>query len=96
MKIAVNVSAISYNNDLDFKEFESLGDVKFFGELTREELFELCADREALIVNKVEVDEALLCACPGLKYVGTFATGYNVVDIAVSYTHLTLPTTSRV
>ena len=48
MKIAVNVSAISYNNDLDFKEFESLGDVKFFGELTREELFELCADREAL------------------------------------------------
>lgn len=87
MKIAVNVSAISYNNDLDFKEFESLGDVKFFGELTRDELFELCADREALIVNKVEVDEALLCACPDLKYVGTFATGYNVVDIEACRRH---------
>ena len=29
----------------------------------------------------MEVDEALLEACPKIKYVGTFATGYNVVDI---------------
>lgn len=66
---------------MDFSEFEGLGDVKFFGEIPRKELFSLCADREALIVNKVEVDEALLAACPELKYVGTFATGYNVVNI---------------
>ena len=66
---------------MDFSEFSGLGEVKFFGEIPREELFDLCADRDALIVNKVEVDEALLAACPNLKYVGTFATGYNVVDI---------------
>lgn len=87
MKIAVNISAISYDADLDFSEFESLGEVKFFGELSREELFALCADREALIVNKVEVDEALLCACPHIKYVGTFATGYNVVDMEACKRH---------
>lgn len=87
MKIAVNISAISYNGDLSFEEFEKLGDVKFFGELTRKELFALCKDREALIVNKVEVDEALLSACPDLKYVGTFATGYNVVDIEACRKH---------
>lgn len=81
MKIAINISAISYESDMDFSEFEGLGDVKFFGEIPRKELFALCADREALIVNKVEVDEALLAACPELKYVGTFATGYNVVNI---------------
>ena len=81
MKIAINISAISYESDMDFSEFEGLGDVKFFGEIPRKELFSLCADREALIVNKVEVDEALLAACPELKYVGTFATGYNVVNI---------------
>ena len=75
MKIAINISAISYESDMDFSEFEGLGDVKFFGEIPRKELFALCADREALIVNKVEVDEALLAACPELKYVGTFATG---------------------
>ncbi len=81
MKIAINTSAISYNGDMDFAEFERLGEIKYFGEIPREELFALCADCNALIVNKVEVDEALLAACPDLKYVGTFATGYNVVDI---------------
>ena len=67
MKIAINISAVSYNGDMDFSEFEKLGDVKYFGEISREELFALCADRDALIVNKVEVDEALLAACPNLK-----------------------------
>ncbi len=80
MKIAINTSAVT-NGDLDFALFEKLGECKFFGEITREELFALCADVEALIVNKVEVDAALLDACPKIKYVGTFATGYNVVDI---------------
>ena len=80
MKIAVNTSAIS-DNDLDLSVFETLGECKFFGEVSRKELFEICSDVEALIVNKVEVDEELLAACPRIKYVGTFATGYNVVDI---------------
>lgn len=81
MKIAINTSAISFTDDLDFSEFEKLGDVRYFGELERSQLFEFCKDVDALIVNKVIVDEALLSACPNIKYVGTFATGYNVVDI---------------
>ena len=87
MKIAINISAVSYNGDMDFSEFEKLGEVKYFGEIPRKELFALCADCNALIVNKVEVDEALLNACPDLKYVGTFATGYNVVDIEACRRH---------
>lgn len=81
MKILINTSAMSYNCDVDFSEFESLGEVQYFGDIPREELFSLCTDVDALIVNKVEVDEALLAVSPNLKYVGTFATGYNVVDI---------------
>ncbi len=80
MKIAVNTSGMT-NGDLDFSELEKLGEIKFFGEISREELFALASDCDALIVNKVEVDEALLSHCPKLGYVGTFATGYNVVDI---------------
>lgn len=87
MKIVVNTSAISFSDDLDFSELESLGDIKYFGEIPREELFALCADADALIVNKVEVDEALLAASPKLKYVGTFATGYNVIDIEACRRH---------
>lgn len=79
MKIAINTSGLG--EDTDLSEFEKLGKIVCFGEVERGELFRLASDCDALIVNKVEIDEALLAACPELKYVGTFATGYNVVDI---------------
>lgn len=81
MKIAINTAAMTAG-DLDFSVFESMGRTVCFGDVTREELFGLARDCDALIVNKIEVDEELLNACPKLKYVGTFATGYNVVDTA--------------
>lgn len=86
MKIAVNISALA-DDDMDLSAFENLGEVVKFGELSREQLFALCADAEALVVNKVEVDEQLLERCPKIKYVGTFATGYNVVDINACRKH---------
>lgn len=81
MKIAINTSALS-NGDINLSEFEKLGETVYFGEVERSELYRLAADCDAIIVNKVEVNEELLHACPKIKYVGTFATGYNVVDIA--------------
>ena len=81
MKVAINTSGLG-NDGIDYSGFEKLGEVVYFGEVERGELFRLVKDCDALIVNKVEVDEKLLAACPKLKYVGTFATGYNVVDVA--------------
>lgn len=81
MKIAINTSAVTCG-DIDFSPFEALGEVKFFGELTKEQQKKLISDCEALIINKVIVDEELLAACPKLRYVGIFATGYNNVDLA--------------
>lgn len=80
MKIAVNTSAVTIG-DIDFSEFEALGEVKYFGELPKSEIIKLAHDCEVLIVNKVEVDEELLASCPKLKYVGVFATGYNCIDL---------------
>lgn len=80
MKIALNTSGLGENADLS--EFEKLGEIICFEEVEREELFRIVSDCDALLVNKVVVDEALLAACPKLKYVGVFATGYNVVDTA--------------
>lgn len=79
MKIAINTSGLG--KDIDLSEFEKMGEAIYFEEVEREELFRLASDCDALIINKVVVDEALLAACPKLKYVGIFATGYNVVDI---------------
>lgn len=80
MKIAINTSGLG--ESIDLSEFENFGESVYFEEIAREELFRIAADCDGIIINKVVVDEALLDACPKLKYVGVFATGYNVVDIA--------------
>lgn len=81
MKILINTSGLT-NGDIDFSEFEKIGEVTYFEEVEREKLYSLAADCDALIVNKVVVDERLLNASKNLKYVGVFATGYNLIDLA--------------
>lgn len=80
MKIAVNTSALDVG-DLDLSIFKELGEVVCFGEVSRQELYSLASDCDAIVVNKVEVNGEFFDACPKIRYVGTFATGYNVVDI---------------
>ncbi len=86
MKIAINNSALDYG-DVEFSAFERLGEVKYFGELSAGELYATAADCDALIINKIAVDENLLTACPNIKYVGLFSTGYNLIDLAACKKH---------
>lgn len=79
MKIAVNTS-ISIG-DLDFSELEKLGEVVYFKDPTKEELISAAADCDAIMINKENITEETLAACPKIKYIGVFATGYNVVDL---------------
>ncbi len=79
MKIALNTSCVSVGG-MDYSGFESLGEVVYFGEVSKESLFALAADCDAIIVNKTVIDEEFLNACPKIKYVGVFATGYNLID----------------
>ena len=36
---------------------------------------------EAVLINKCVMSREVLSACPGLRYIGVQATGYNVVDL---------------
>lgn len=79
MIIAANTVALC--DDLDLSPLEALGECRYFGELSREELYKVCRDADALLINKIYVDEELLDACPNIKYIGTFATGYDIIDL---------------
>ncbi len=81
MKVALDISAVTCG-DIDFSSFEELGEVVLFDEPSREELYALTADADAIIVNKVPVDRDLLAHAGKLVYVGLFATGYNNIDLA--------------
>ena len=79
--VSVDTCTVSCG-DIDFSRIEALGEVKFYDVLTPDELASAATDADALLVNKAEVTRGLLEKCPRLKYVGTYSTGYNNIDLA--------------
>lgn len=61
--------------------------VRQYGELTVYDRTDDCdvvsriGDAQAVIANKTVIDRAVMDACPGLRYIGLTATGYNIIDI---------------
>ena len=44
------------------------------------EIIRRIGEADVVITNKVPISDAVIDACPGLKYIAVTATGYNVVD----------------
>ncbi len=79
--VSVDLCTLSAG-DIDFAPLEKLGQVTYYDVLVPGALARAAADSEVLLVNKARVDAALISACPKLKYVGTYSTGYNNIDLA--------------
>ena len=85
MKIVVLDGYTAVQNDLSWKEMESLGDVTVYDRTRPEETVDRCAGAEAVLTNKVIMSEDVINHLPSLKYIGVLATGYNVVDIEAAH-----------
>ena len=42
------------------------------------------AGADYALTNKTPITAATIAACPGLKYIGVLATGYNIVDTSAA------------
>ena len=69
---------------LSWDELKSLGEVVVYDRTDSNDIIARAADADAVLVNKVVLDEKTLKSLPKLKYVGVLATGYNVVDVAAA------------
>lgn len=78
--VSVDFCTVS-NGDIDCSALTALGDIAFYDVLTPEELKETARDADCLLVNKADVTRGLVEACPKLRYVGTYSTGFNNVDV---------------
>ena len=85
MKIVVLDGYTAVQNDLSWKEIETLGDVTVYDRTRSEETVDRCAGAEAVLTNKVIMSEDVINHLPSLKYIGVLATGYNVVDIEAAH-----------
>ncbi len=71
--------------DITFEPIESLGNVTFYEDTPKELVYERSKDADAIIINRIVVTRELLLSLPKLKYIGLFATGFNLVDTKAAH-----------
>ncbi|MFT4104179.1 MAG: D-2-hydroxyacid dehydrogenase [Lacrimispora sp.] len=81
MKIVVLDGYTENPGDLSWNGMEQFGEVTVYDRTPEERVIERIGDAEAVYTNKTPLSKSTLEACPGIKYIGVLATGYNVVDI---------------
>lgn len=80
LNIAVLDRCTVTRGDLSFAPIEALGKVTYYDVLPPHEIAAAIGDCHAVIVNKANITAAVMDACPNLRMIGLFATGYNNID----------------
>ena len=87
MRIVVTDAATVVGNGIDLEFLKEFGHVTAYDLTPPELLAERLQDADAVICNKSPITAAVMAACPNLKYVGLFATGFNNIDVAYAAEH---------
>lgn len=75
--------------DLSWAPVENLGSLTVFPRTAAKDadVIERIGSSDAVLLNKINITEEILSACPNLKYIGVQATGYNVIDLDACRKH---------
>jgi len=82
MKIVITDRDTVTKGDLSLDCLERFGEVISYGLTAPGELVERIKDADVVLCNKTQMTAGVMDACPSLKYIGLFATGYNNIDTA--------------
>lgn len=80
MKIVCTDISTVTKGDVDISPLEKFGEVVLYDVTSPEECAERIKDADIVLVNKTVIGKAEMDAAPKLKYIGIFATGYNIID----------------
>ena len=87
MRIVVTDAATVVGNGIDVEFLKEFGEVTVYDLTPDERLIPRLQGADAVICNKTRITAAVMAACPTLKYVGLFATGFNNIDVAYAAAH---------
>ena len=81
MKIVVLDSYTENPGDLSWEGFEKLGNLVVYDRIPTDatSVIKHIGDANIVITNKTPISREVMNACPGIRYIGVLATGYNVV-----------------
>ncbi len=75
------------SGDIAKEEIFSSGETVFHGLTRPEQTAEHIGKSEIVLCNKVVITEEIMNACPDIRYIGLFATGYNNIDTEAAKRH---------
>ncbi len=81
MKIVILDGYTENPGDLSWDGFRELGELTVYDRTPSELAAERIGDSDIVYTNKTPITREVLEQCPGIRFIGTLATGYNVVDI---------------
>lgn len=84
MKIVVLDGYTENPGDLSWEGLEALGTLTVYDRTPADQIVERIGDAEAVYTNKTPISAETIKQCPGMKFIGLLATGYNVVDTAAA------------
>lgn len=87
MRIVVADAATVVGHGVDLAFLREFGEVIEYDLTSPDEIVPRLQGADAVLCNKVRITAEVMAACPTLKYVGLFATGYNNVDVAYAAAH---------
>ena len=87
MRIVVADAATVVGNGIDVEFLKEFGEVTVYDLTPDEELIPRLQEADSVICNKARITAEVMAACPRLKYVGLFATGFNNIDVAYAADH---------
>ena len=68
-------------DDIRLDPIAELGSLRVYPGTSREEVVDHIGNASVVLINKVRLDREVLSRCPCVRLIGTFATGYDAVDI---------------
>lgn len=81
MKIVVLDGYTLNPGDITWEGMEQLGELTVYDRTAPEDVAERIKDAEVVYTNKTPITRETLDACPGIRFIGVLATGYNVIDV---------------
>lgn len=81
MRIVITDCDTITNGDLSLDTLERFGEVIRYPATAPGEICERLRGAQVLLCNKTPVTAEVMDACPELRYIGLFATGYNNIDV---------------
>lgn len=84
LKICVLDTNTVTKGDVSLAPLEQFGEVTYHDMLPPDEVIKAIGHSEVVICNKTHITAEIIAACPNLKFITLFATGYNNIDIVAA------------